>query len=133
MDAYHRGVAAILSKIGAPALMCAGHKEYALPKGRKPDPSFDMNEFRRQVEAFMSGAAQPLLIPASDDKDRPTVRRGSQGPDVVALQKKLGLQPEDGIFGPAIEVKVREFQTVRGLVPDGIVGPKTWAALDTIP
>jgi len=133
MDAYHRGVAAILTKIDAPALMCAGHKEYALPKGRKTDPSFDMNEFRTQVETFMSGAAKPLLIPASDDKDRPTVRRGSQGPDVVAVQKKLGLQPEDGIFAPATEVKVREFQTVRGLVPDGIVGPKTWAALDTIP
>src|SRR5262245_42022995 len=31
LDAYRRGVAAILKKIGANAIMCCGHKEYALP------------------------------------------------------------------------------------------------------
>src|SRR5262249_42864570 len=31
MDAYYRGVAAILQKVGEPIIMCAGHKEYALP------------------------------------------------------------------------------------------------------
>ena len=36
MDAYKRGVAAILKKIGADASMCAGHKEYALPRGARP-------------------------------------------------------------------------------------------------
>ena len=35
-----RGCAAILKKIGANAIMCCGHKEYALPQGRKPDPTF---------------------------------------------------------------------------------------------
>jgi len=42
LDAYRRGVAAILKKIGANPIMCCGHKEYALPHGRKDDPSFDM-------------------------------------------------------------------------------------------
>ena len=51
------GVAAILKKIRANAIMCAGHKEYALPQGRKPDPNFDMNQFRQQVAAIMAGAA----------------------------------------------------------------------------
>lgn len=55
MDAYARGCAAILKYIKAPAIMCCGHKEYALPKGRKPDPSFDMNAFRKRIETVMEG------------------------------------------------------------------------------
>ncbi|MSP02661.1 MAG: N-acetylmuramoyl-L-alanine amidase [Acetobacteraceae bacterium] len=133
MDAYARGVAAILTKIGASPSMCCGHKEYALPKGRKPDPSFDMHAFRTRIEAFMSGAAKPLLIPAEDDKDRPTLRRGARDPLVATIQQKLGIAPDDGIFGSATEAKIREFQLSRHAVPDGIVGPKTWAALDTLP
>lgn len=54
MEAYARGVAAILKHIKAPVTMCAGHKEYALPRGRKIDPSFDMVAFRAKVAAFMA-------------------------------------------------------------------------------
>lgn len=53
MEAYARGCAAILDHINASVIMCAGHKEYALPPGRKIDPSFDMNTFRQKVAAFM--------------------------------------------------------------------------------
>ena len=54
MDAYRRGCAAILTHIGAKSIMCCGHKEYALPKGRKDDPNFDMNKFRADVAALMA-------------------------------------------------------------------------------
>src|SRR5262245_65112840 len=47
LDAYRRGVAAILTKIKGDAIMCCGHREYALPPRRKSDPTFDMDEFRR--------------------------------------------------------------------------------------
>ena len=60
MDAYARGCAAILTRAGAPVSMCAGHKEYALPKGRKSDPSFDMVTFRARVAAIMAGGAAVL-------------------------------------------------------------------------
>jgi hypothetical protein len=60
LDAYRRGVAALLKKIGANEQMCCGHKEYALPAGRKCDPSFDMDDFRRQVAVIMAGTA-PLV------------------------------------------------------------------------
>lgn len=53
MEAYARGCAAILKHIGASAIMCVGHKEYALPPGRKIDPSFNMPGFRQKVAAFM--------------------------------------------------------------------------------
>jgi hypothetical protein len=58
MEAYQRGVAALLQHVGAQPNMCCGHKEYALPHGRKNDPDFDMNDFREKVGAFM-GIAPP--------------------------------------------------------------------------
>jgi N-acetylmuramoyl-L-alanine amidase len=60
MAAYAMGCAAILKYIKAPPDMVCGHKEYALPKGRKPDPSFDMNLFRQRVSKVM--AAKPTQI-----------------------------------------------------------------------
>ena len=126
MAAYRRGVAAILKKIGADAGMCCGHKEYALPPGRKDDPTFDMEQFRRAVAEIMAGGAAPQLIPASDG--RPTLRRGDQGDAVKQLQQLLGV-PTDGKFGVQTEVAVRKFQLSKTAVPDGIVGPKTWELL----
>jgi len=129
MDAYRRGVAAILGKIGANAIMCCGHKEYALPLGRKTDPSFNMDDFRRQVAAIMAGTApHPLLIPAVDAENRPTLRRSDRGPLVEQIQNTVGV-PVDGKFGAITEAAVRQFQRNHGLVPDGIVGPRTWAAI----
>jgi hypothetical protein len=53
LDAYQRGVAAILKRIGQTADFCAGHKEYA--QGRKDDPSLDMNAFRAKVAELLGG------------------------------------------------------------------------------
>jgi peptidoglycan hydrolase-like protein with peptidoglycan-binding domain len=129
MDAYKRGVAAILEKIKADPIMCAGHKEYALPPGRKDDPDFDMNEFRMQVAAIMSGnAPAPSVIPGMDASGHPTLRRGATGDFVKELQGKMGV-PANGVFDAITEAAVRQFQRDHGLVPDGIVGPRTWATL----
>ncbi|MEW6208218.1 MAG: N-acetylmuramoyl-L-alanine amidase [Acidobacteriota bacterium] len=137
MDAYRRGVAAILKHIGRGAEFCAGHKEYALPAGRKSDPNFDMNSFRSQVAAILDGAAPaPELIPAAEPSTagapgRPTLRRGATGELVKQVQAKVGVTA-DGDFGPKTEAAVRAFQRGHGLVPDGIVGPKTWKAFDEV-
>lgn len=71
--------------------------------------------------------------------DRPTIRRGSRGEYVTLLQTQLinrgysvGSAGADGVFGTNTEKAVRIFQTAAGLVVDGIVGPKTWAALDNV-
>lgn len=64
---------------------------------------------------------------------RPTVRRGDTGEHVLFLQQRLLAHgysvSADGIFGPGTENAVRNFQNSQGLVGDGVVGPKTWAAL----
>jgi peptidoglycan hydrolase-like protein with peptidoglycan-binding domain len=127
MDAYRRGAAAILVHIGAGAEMCCGHREYA-PQ-RKVDPSFDMDAFRTAVRGFMQGTAVARpLIPFQDDKGRPTLTRGARGEPVKVVQRKVKVE-DDGVFGPSTEAAVRDFQRNQGLVPDGIVGPKTWALI----
>lgn len=71
--------------------------------------------------------------PVPDDRpaSRPVLRRGSKGVDVRHLQSIL-LVGVDGDFGPITERVVRDFQGVARLAIDGIVGPKTWEALDKI-
>lgn len=130
IEAYQRGAAAILKHIGADAIMCCGHKEYALPKGRKPDPTFEMDPFRMKVAAIIGGTAPaPSLIAAADGSGRPTLRRGATGEHVRSMQEAIGVTM-DGVFGPATEAGVREFQRRNQLVPDGIFGPRSWAAID---
>ena len=129
MDAYRRGVAALLKHIKAKPIMACGHKEYALPHGRKPDPTFDMSVFRNDVAAIMAGTAPISLgIPKVDSEGRPTLRRGSTGDLVEMVQGKLGLA-KSGTFDGTTEAAVRQFQALKGLVPDGIIGPRTWASL----
>ena len=137
MDAYARGVAAILAHIGRDENACAGHKEYALPRGRKSDPTFDMNAFRATVAGFLNRTVAPRpMIPAAEPESagvqrRSTLRRDMMGEFVKQMQVKLRIEA-DGIFDADVEAKVREFQRGKDLVPDGIVGPKTWAALDSV-
>lgn len=129
IDAYCRGVAAIVRKTGIDVGMCCGHKEYA-PVRKPLDPRFDMNRFRARVQAVLDGTAtiRPL-VRAVDETGRRTLRRGARGEDVTQVQTGMGAAA-DGIFGAATEAAVRRFQRDKGLVADGIVGPTTWAAID---
>jgi peptidoglycan hydrolase-like protein with peptidoglycan-binding domain len=56
------------------------------------------------------------------------VKQGSKGKNVAHLQRKLGIN-DDGIFGSQTKAAVVAFQNAKGLVADGIVGPKTWNAI----
>jgi putative chitinase len=63
-----------------------------------------------------------------------SLQEGASGPDVVALQTKLqqlGFSPGaiDGDFGPGTQAAVLAFQRSEGLLADGVVGPRTAAAL----
>ena len=57
-----------------------------------------------------------------------TIRRGSRGATVAAVQAKLGLKA-DGDFGPGTERALMGWQRENGLEPDGIAGPLTLAKI----
>ena len=57
-----------------------------------------------------------------------TIRRGSRGEHVKPVQEKVGAK-QDGWFGPGTERRVMNWQEANGLKADGIVGPKTFAAM----
>ena len=66
----------------------------------------------------------------------PVLKIGSNGFDVRKLQSKLlsiGYSTNvDGIFGNNTSKIVKEFQKDAGISNDGVVGEKTWKALDDI-
>lgn len=66
--------------------------------------------------------------------DYPHIRLGSRGAAVIEAQRLLSAHGEavgaiDGIFGPRTATATRAYQRSAGLTADGIIGPKTWAAL----
>lgn len=67
-----------------------------------------------------------------------TIGTGSSGDEVKRIQSILQGQgynvgPVDGLYGPQTQAAVIAFQKTKGLMPDGLVGPLTWAALQGIP
>lgn len=83
----------------------------------------------------MTAASTRRLVTAS----LPTLRQGSS--DATAVKRLQALLNAvagaglavDGAFGPRTEQAVRDFQTARRLLVDGIAGPQTWTALLAVP
>lgn len=73
---------------------------------------------------------------APDERGRPVLRHGARGPQVRALQEQLielryPVGAVDGVFGDRTRDAVLAFQADHNLDVDGIVGGRTWAALET--
>lgn len=86
----------------------------------------------RDYKSFWYGQAQKYR--STFGGTRPTIMFGSKGDAVRELQIELtamGILKDvvDGKFGNNTRKAVLAFQKQRGLVADGIVGKKTWAAL----
>lgn len=58
------------------------------------------------------------------------MRIGMRSNEIKELQKRLGIEPVDGIFGPITKRVVIAYQIAHGLTGDGIVGPKTRAMIN---
>ena len=73
----------------------------------------------------------PVTQPQTGNTD--LLRKGDRGDDVKLLQHRLNILgsqlAEDGIWGVKTDQAVRNYQYKAGLTMDGIVGPKTQAAL----
>ena len=76
-----------------------------------------------------------LSAPSNPTPDqRPTLKRGSTGPYVRLVQAIIskyggGNIVVNGIFDAKTERRVKDVQRVFKLTQDGVVGPRTWAAL----
>src|SRR5215204_2734409 len=105
--------------------------------GSKPNQVYPL-----QVNSQHSRRCIRLKHLHSKEKKMPyqTLRMGSYGDVVKTLQGALNLWPKstkgpltvDGAFGPKTDGKVREFQSGNSLVPDGVVGPMSWNALQPL-
>lgn len=95
------------------------------------------------VPACVKGYIPGPTPPGPEPVKKPTIRKGDRGPYVKECQEELlkcgysvGKTGADGIFGKNTEAAVKKFQKEhkdldgKQLKADGIVGEKTWGALD---
>jgi hypothetical protein len=69
----------------------------------------------------------PYSGPASSISGR-GLRDGPYRAGLAAAQTVLHVTP-DGYYGPLTAAATVRFQAAHGLIPDGLIGPRTWAAL----
>lgn len=115
-----------------------GHREVCYPVGRKIDPHpLSMDTLRTAVDRRMTilgnvGRDHPR--PPVPSTTRPVLSYGNRGSAVAALQVRLRALGWDvaasGVFDADTRRAVLGLQVAGGLLVDGIVGPRTWAALD---
>ena len=81
----------------------------------------------------------PVATPSNPTMTTTILRKGSTGPEVKSLQKKLlqigyylGSYGADGDYGDATVTAVRKFQKDNSLAVDGEAGPNTLAAVDKV-
>ncbi len=85
----------------------------------------DLNNFQGTLDDLQKYVKGPI-----------TIRLGARGQVVAKLQQLLNQQGAnigvaDGAFGPRTKNAVINFQKSKQLYPDGIVGARTWIALET--
>jgi len=87
-----------------------------------------------QTLGAINGGSTVASTTVSNATSHATVRYGSTGADVAALQTILNSNgyncgKVDGDFGVKTLGAVKKYQKAKGLTVDGIVGPQTWSAL----
>ena len=88
-----------------------------------------------KIKSNTQSASQPVQSTPSTN-DLPTLRKGSKGEPVRALQallilrgQKLTTYGTDGDFGSETEIALRAYQKLKGLTVDGICGSDDWKTL----
>lgn len=98
----------------------------------------DVSRFDVEVQSDPARLVLTLYDPLPGISDRPVLGVGSRGQPVRALQELLRVagylaQDETGAqFDEPVRKAVVAFQEDSDIVPNGEVGPETWAALETV-
>lgn len=100
-----------------------------------PEPWHEEADSEEELIRVARKYERPITI--LDRLKQNALKRGSRTPDVIAIQiwlKRGGfyhgqIAKNVGTFGPALVVAVKAFQRKVGLLADGVVGPKTAAAM----
>jgi peptidoglycan hydrolase-like protein with peptidoglycan-binding domain len=134
-----QGAQAVSEKNGVPSAW----KPIAVMHYSGPAPTIPEGKLTPKMDKLPSGGGSvptptpnpgPTPTPSTGGLGNTTLKKGASGPEVEELQKRLkaaGFDPGtiDGKFGAKTEAAVKAFQKAKGLEADGLVGPKTKAAL----
>lgn len=139
IDAYAKLCKALIDEFGLSTSRVVGHKEAGVPRGRKIDPNFSMNDFRAKVGGAKGGVSQdggssggstyktvnktaPLGLYDKDPKSHSRIEDWQT--DALGYTGKAA----DGFFGPDTERDTKTLQRQLGVSDDGLVGEDTIAA-----
>lgn len=81
---------------------------------------------------YRRNSANALYISELGCNSTPTLRQGSTGNCVRALQNRINMtqcftqMPVDGQFGPVTRARVMDYQRRARITVDGVVGMQTW-------
>ncbi|MGD7788424.1 phage tail tip lysozyme [Propionibacteriaceae bacterium Y1700] len=97
-------------------------------------PSVHADEARiNAANLVFSRYADGSTPPPTGESEFPVLKSGAKSSAVTTLQYLLRSHgytiDVDGSFGPATLAVVQAFQKAKGLVVDGVVGPRTWLAV----
>lgn len=126
-EAQMKSVKALCSKIDSvceePKITFHGHCEFA----NKLCPVYD---YKRVLDLDEKGhLGQGATLPAKDYDHYPLTQPGDTGDEVFILQKLLGMENCDGVYGGDTKQAVKDYQEDVGIHVDGVAGPHTWAEL----
>jgi peptidoglycan hydrolase-like protein with peptidoglycan-binding domain len=118
------------------ALVARGLRPDA-PASRDGDYGADDKELVLQFQRDEGLTVDGEVGPQTWSRLLATVKPDETGPMVKVLQTALIVRSLirdaaanlDGVYGPATQQRVRDFQKVSGIDPIAIVGPETWTAL----
>ena len=140
IEAYAKLCKALIKEFNLPVSRVVGHKEAAVPRGRKIDPNFNMDDFRGKVAGAKGGVSidtggggggntytvvsktAPLGLYDKDGNGHTRIEDWQT--DALGYDEKAA----DGYFGPDTKSDTIKMQKQLGVTADGLVGEDTMKA-----